>query len=122
MKNAIGLLILGSMSILTGIKTARDKVIPQYKGQIAWDVSDKPYIAYVIGIIFIIYGVYTLKISLKTTKKIDIKKIKIKKIDIKNRVKNMMPDMNLFTIVLFILIAFPTLIFGFYFIIAMLEN
>ncbi len=113
MKNAIGLLILGSMSILTGIKTARDKVIPQGRGQIAWDVSDKPYIAYVIGIIFIIYGVYTLKISLKTTKKIDIKKI-----DIKNRVKNMMPDMNLFTIVLFILIAFPTLIFG----IAMLEN
>jgi len=125
-------LILGLFLMIIGVFMVINKVIPQGKRETSgWDVSDKPYIAYIIGGIFFIYGVYLFIYWLKRPKH-EEKKIEIKEEENQNfldnskknmfdmnNFKNSIPDMNGFTVVMFFFIAFPTLVF-FYYIIKMI--
>ena len=63
-----------------------------------WDVSAKPYIAYMIGSLLFIYGAYIFRYLIKNDKE---------KRTLQKQLSDTLPDMNLFHIFMFILLTFP---------------
>jgi len=94
------LFISGLGLMWLGVYTILEKEIVQDKWIENWDVSDKPYIAYLIGGILFIYGAYIFMHWIKSDKTKDNRTLK-------EKLKVSVPDMNLFHIFMFLLISFP---------------
>jgi len=107
----IELTLLGMGSILFGVHIAITKTLPQGKGVAGLDLADKPYVAYMIATALFLFGLYILKASRRASaKKASMKKAK----SIKNKINESMPDLNPLTTVMFFFIAFPTFMFVYY--------
>ncbi len=68
----IGYFIIGCILILLGSNIIENRYIPQGKrpySHYEWDLSQMPIVAYTIGTIFILYGIYIFVILFKEYKK-----------------------------------------------------
>jgi len=92
---SLSLMYLGIYTMVAK-EIVQDALIPN------WDVSDKPYIAYIIGSFFFIYGAYIFRHWIKKGKD---------KRTLKEKLKDSIPDMNFFHIIMFLLLSFPVWFF-----------
>ena len=91
---------LGLMGL--GVYTIVEKKIVQDVYISNWDVADKPYIAYLIGSFLFIYGAYIFRYWIKSGK--DTRTLR-------EKLKDSIPDMNFFHIIMFLLLSFPVWFF-----------